>query len=329
MAEQIGIERLTGLVAFARAGTLGSYSAAARSLAISPSAVSKSIQRLEQQLGIRLFVRTTRSLSLTPEGRDLHERAVRLLGDAEALERAAAATRTEPAGTLKVTAPLPLGSNVIAPALPRFQKRYPRLTIDLWLTDRLVDITEESVDIAVRVGHLADSRLIALSLGFHRVGAFASPAYLAKRGVPMHPNDLAGHDLVNFRYESTGQTARWTLRTDDGIVEIGTDAAITADFSDAVASVIAAGGGIGITPTYVAASYVARGELVPVLGEPIELMPMNALWPESRRGNLNVRAFAGFLGEIFSLPTQWDNIVAEASQRVAMRKAAGSAQAAD
>src|SRR4051812_27394446 len=148
MTEHIGLDRLTGLIAFARAGSLGSYTAAARSLAISPSAVSKSVQRLEQQLGVSLFTRTTRSLTLTPEGRDLHERALRLLRDAEEIGQAAATARAEPSGSLRITASLPIGLHVIAPALPAFRDLHPKVTIDLRLDDHLVDIVEQGIDIA-------------------------------------------------------------------------------------------------------------------------------------------------------------------------------------
>ncbi len=156
MMEHISLDRLTGLIAFARAGSLGSYTAAARALGVSPSAISKSVQRLEHRLGIRLFSRTTRSLTLTPEGRDLHERTLRLLREAEAIEQAAAAARSEPAGVLKITAPLPIGVHILAPALPRFRERYPKLAIDLRLGDRFVDLIEEGIDVAIRVGDLAD-----------------------------------------------------------------------------------------------------------------------------------------------------------------------------
>ncbi|MBY0252428.1 MAG: LysR family transcriptional regulator, partial [Methylobacterium organophilum] len=133
--EQIGLDRLTGIVAFARSASLGSYSAAARSLGISPSAVSKSVQRLEARLGVSLFTRTTRSLTLTPEGRDLQERALRLLREAEAIEQAAVAARSEPAGTLKVAASIPVGVHLLGPALPRFRARHPKLSVDLRLSD--------------------------------------------------------------------------------------------------------------------------------------------------------------------------------------------------
>jgi DNA-binding transcriptional LysR family regulator len=305
--EQIGLERLTGLIAFARAASLGSYTAAARALSVSPSAVSKSVQRLERHFGLRLFSRTTRSLTLTPEGRDLLERAQRLLREAEDIEQAVVAARAEPAGTLKVTAPLPVGVHIVAPALARFRDQYPKVKVDLRLGDQYVDLVEQGVDIAIRVGDPGDSRLIPRYLAPHRIGAFASPDYLRRRGIPKHPEDLVEHDCVNFRYQSTGQEARWPFRVGERLLEIAPNAGITIDTSDGVAAALVAGGGIGISPTYVAAPYVARGELVPVLYEfAYDRFPLTALWPESRRGNPGVKAFAGFLADIFPVPAPWD-----------------------
>ncbi|MEE7494669.1 LysR substrate-binding domain-containing protein [Methylobacterium oryzae] len=309
--EQIGLDRLTGIVAFARSASLGSYSAAARSLGISPSAVSKSVQRLEARLGVSLFTRTTRSLTLTPEGRDLQERALRLLREAEAIEQAAVAARSEPAGILKVAAPIPVGVHLLAPALPRLLARHPKLSVDLRLSDRFVDLIEEGIDVAIRVGDLADSRLVSRRLAPHRVCAFAAPAYLARRGAPRHPDDLVHHDCVNFRFQSTGQTLRWPFQVGGRRVEITPDAGIVADFSDAVTAVLVAGGGIGISPTYIAAPYVGRGLLVPVLQDfAVERSVFTALWPESRRGNPNVKAFLAFLEEIFPSPAPWDAMLA-------------------
>ncbi|AWB22278.1 LysR family transcriptional regulator [Methylobacterium currus] len=310
--EQIGLDRLTGLIAFARAASLGSYTAAARSLGLTPSAVSKSVQRLEGRLGLSLFTRTTRSLTLTPEGRDLHERALRLLREAEAIEQAAVAARSEPAGTLKVTAPLPVGLHLLAPALPRFRARHPRLTIDLRLGDRMTDLIEEGIDVAIRVGDLSDSRLISRRLAPHRVCAFAAPAYLERRGVPRHPDDLVHHDCVNFRFQSTGQALRWPFRVGGRTIELTPDAGIVTDFSDAVAAVLVAGGGIGISPTYIAAPHVAQGVLVPVLKNfSVERSAFTALWPESRRGSPNVKAFLAFLDEIFASPAPWDRVIGD------------------
>jgi DNA-binding transcriptional LysR family regulator len=317
---QIGLDRLTGLIAFARSGSLGSYSAASRALGVSPSAISKSVQRLEQHLGLRLFSRTTRSLTLTPEGRDLHERTLRLLRDADAIEQAAVAARSEPAGTLRIAAPLPIGVNILSPALPLFRERYPKLVIDLRIGDRYVDLIEEGIDVAIRVGDLADSRLISRQLAPHRICAFASPDYLARRGTPLHPDELVNHDCVNFRFQSSGQTFRWPFLIGDRLVEIMPDAAIITDVSEAVATVVASGGGIGVTPSFVAAPYVRRNELVPVLQDfVVPRTNITALWPESRRGNPNVKAFVAFLGEVFPPDPPWDDVFAKAPRSAAPR----------
>ncbi|MGN8273568.1 LysR family transcriptional regulator [Pseudomonas sp. SMN5] len=306
------MDRLTGLIAFARAASLGSYTAAARALSVSPSAVSKSVQRLEEHFGLMLFTRTTRSLILTPEGRDLYERALRILREVEDIDQAAVASRAEPSGVLKVTAPLPIGLNILAPALPRFREQYPRLAIDLRLGDQYSDIVEQGIDVALRVGNLTDSRLVSRPLGPHRIGAFASPHYLKRKGVPLTAEDLAAHECVNFRYQSTGQSLKWPYEADNKQLELAPDSAFTVDVSDAVAAVMAAGGGIGISPHYVAAPYVRRGELVPILPQfTAERFVITALWPQSRRGSPNVKAFIAFLIELFPATPPWEEVISQ------------------
>ncbi|ANP89763.1 LysR family transcriptional regulator [Rhizobium leguminosarum] len=300
MKEQIALERLTGLIAFARAGSMGSYTAAAHSLAISPSAVSKSIQRLEQRLGVSLFTRTTRSLTLTPEGRELHDRALKLLQDAEAIEQTAMAARSEPSGTLRVAASLLIGVHVIAPALPAFRALYPKVSVDLRLSDQYLDMIEQGIDVAVRIGDPADSRLLSRRLAPYRLCAFASPAYLAARGIPTHPEELEGHETVSLRYQSTGQTFRWPFKIGDRTIEILPRSKLIVDASDALVEMLAAGGGIGVAATFVTAPHVARGDLVPVLSEfAVERHNITALWPESRKTNPAVRAFIARLQDVF------------------------------
>lgn len=307
MTESIELDRLTGIIAFARAASLGSYRAAARSLSLSPSAVSKSVQRLEARLGLKLFSRTTRSLTLTQEGLELFDRAQRLLGEAEAIEQMALAARAGPSGVLKITAAVPIGTHVLAPYLSRFRERYPNVIIDLRLSDTVTDLVEEGIDVAVRVGPLADSRLIARKLAANRVCAFASPAYLKTHGTPQHPDDLSSHQCVNVRFKSSGQELRWPFSLNGESRQIAPQAGIIIDNTEAVATVIASGGGIGISPTFVAAAYVARGELVPVLAEYwVEPNDITALWPESRRGNPTVQAFVAFLDEVFTQPAPWN-----------------------
>lgn len=300
MKEQIGFERLTGLIAFARAGSLGSYTAAARSLSVSPSAISKSIQRLEAHLGVSLFTRTTRSLTLTAEGRDIHGRALRLLRDADDIEQMAKTARAEPAGTLRMAASLAIGLHVIAPALPQFRKLHPKVTIDLRLSDHMVDLVEEGIDLAVRIGDLPDSRLLSRRLSPHRLGCYASPDYLAVRGTPKHPDELEGHETVNLRYQSTGQMFRWPFRIGDRDIEIVPSSSVIVDASEALIATIVADGGIGMAASFMAGPWVKRGELVPVLSNfAVERNNITAVWPESRRTNPAVRAFLNELIKLF------------------------------
>ncbi|WP_238320124.1 LysR substrate-binding domain-containing protein [Sphingobium sp. YBL2] len=292
MKEQVALDRLTGLFAFARAGSLGSYTAAARSLGVSPSAISKSVQRLEKQLGLSLFTRTTRSLTLTAEGRELHERALKLLRDAEEIEQVATAVRAEPSGTLRIATSLPIGLHLIAPSLPDFRARHPKVIVDMRLDDHFVDIVDQGIDIAVRLGELADSRLLSRRLAPLRLCAFAAPSYLAARGTPGHPDEIAAHDTVNLRFQSTGQLFRWPFRVGQREIEIVPPSGVIVDASEAVMATVMAGGGIGIIAAFIAEPYVARGELVPVLdGFAVERHGITALWPESRRSNPAVRAF--------------------------------------
>ena len=295
----MGLERLTGLIAFAKAGSLGSYTAAARSLSVSPSAISKSVQRLEQHLGISLFTRTTRSLTLTTEGRDLHERALRLLRDAEEIEQVAKAARAEPAGTLRIAASLPIGLHVIAPALAAFRRLHPKVTIDLRLSDQMVDLIQEGIDLAVRIGELGDSRLLSRRLSPHRLCCYASPEYLATHGFPKHPDDLHAHETVNMRYQSTGQLFRWPFRIGEREIEIVPSSGVVVDASEAVIAAIAAGAGIGMGTSFTAAPWIKRGELIPILSEfAVDRHNITAVWPESRRTNPSVRAFLNMLIEL-------------------------------
>jgi len=296
MKEQITLERLTGLIAFARAGSLGSYSAAARSLSVSPSAISKSIQRLERHLGVSLFTRTTRSLSFTTEGRALHEQALQLLRTVEDIEQTAKSARAQPTGTLRIAASLPVGLHIITPAVTQFRKRYPQVKIDLRLSDHIVGLAEESFDLAVRIGELADSSLLSRRLAPYRLCCYASPDYLAAHGTPHHPDELAEHNTVNLCYQRTRQLFRWPFRQGDKEIEIIPSSPVIVDASEAVIATIAAGGGIGMLASFMAAPWVERQILMPVLAEfAVERRNITAVWPASRRTNPAVRAFLDIL----------------------------------
>ena len=298
MKEQIGLERLTGLIAFARAASLGSYTAAARSLSVSPSAISKSIQRLERHFGVSLFTRTTRSLSFTAEGRDLHGRVLELLRQAEEIEQVVKSARSEPAGTLRIATSLPLGLHLIAPAITDFRRHYPKVTIDLRLSDHIVGMVEESIDLAVRIGDLADSSLLSRRLSPYRLSCYASPDYLARYGAPEHPDELVGHETINLRYQSTGQMFRWPFRIGEKEIEIVPSSPVIVDSSEAVIAAMATGAGIGMAASFMAAPRVRRKELVPILPDfGVERHNIVALWPQSRSTNPAVRAFIDMLIE--------------------------------
>ncbi|WP_335944411.1 LysR substrate-binding domain-containing protein [Pseudomonas sp. G166] len=298
MKAQIGLESLTGLIAFARAGSLGSYTAAARSLAVSPSAISKSVQRLERHFGVSLFIRTTRSLTLTAEGRDLHERALQLLRHAEEIEQVAKSARSEPAGTLRIATSLPIGLHMIVPAITEFRKRHPKVMVDLRLSDHFVGLVEEGVDLAIRIGDLADSSLLSRRLSPYGLCCYASPDYLARCGTPRHPDELVAYETVNLRYQSTGQVFRWPVRIGDKEIEILPSSPLIVDASEAVIVAIAAGAGIGMAASFMAAPWVKRKELIPILSDfAVDRQNITAIWPESRRTNPAVRAFLDVLIE--------------------------------
>lgn len=293
MMEQVTFD---GLFVFARAGSLGSYTAAARALGVSPSAVSKSVQRLERRLGLSLFTRTTRTLVLTPEGRALHERAVRLLRDVESLHQAALLARTEPTGSLTITAAPSIGTHLLAPALPRFHREHPNVRVNLRMTDTLLDLVEEGIDVAIRVGQSANSELRSRRLGPHRVCCFAAPSYLARKGTPKSPEDLRDHDCIAVRFSSTGQELRWPFQIGRRVVELEPRTWATVDATETNVSLLVSGGGISVLPLYVAEPFVKRRALVPVLEKyAVDRHAITALWPASRALNPNVKAFLHFL----------------------------------
>jgi DNA-binding transcriptional LysR family regulator len=179
-----------------------------------------------------------------------------------------------------------------------------------------VDFSDGHCRVAIRVGNLPDSNLISRGLAPSRVSAFAAPAYLARRGTPRRPEELKDHDCVNFRYQTSGQIFRWMLRVGTRNVELTPDAGIVVDVSDAVVEVLAAGGGVGMAASFIAAPYVERGLLVPVLNEfPVDRSTITAVWPESRRASPNVKAFVSFLAEVFPSPAPWDATIASAATR--------------
>ncbi|PZR12017.1 MAG: LysR family transcriptional regulator [Archangium gephyra] len=216
------------------------------------------------------------------------------------LQQAAQLARTEPAGALTITAAPAIGTHLLGPALPRFHRRHPGVRVNLRMTDQLLDLVDEGIDVAIRVGHSANSELRSRRFGPHRVGCFASPAYLAKRGTPKTPDDLQHHDCVAVRFQSTGLVLRWPFQVGRRVVELEPKVWATVDSTEANAALLAGGGGISVLPMYVARAFVKRKELTPVLENyAVDRHAFTAIWPATRSANPNVKAFLTFLDDVF------------------------------
>lgn len=257
---------LNRVSAFVRVVHDGSFTAAARALGLPKSSISRSVAQLEHDLGIRLLHRTTRQLHLTDAGAAYYERVSRALGDIGEATAAASDTQAELSGVVRLTAPVDIGIWSLAPIVARFVRKHPRIRVEVSLTNHVVDLVGEGFDLAVRAGPLRDSSLVARRVGELRSVAYASPRYLARRGVPKELKDLAGHDCVLFR--PTSGTATWELKHTDGTVSsVDVTGGVASDDLSFVRKAVLAGSGIGVLPTFLCGRAEATGKLVRVLGE--------------------------------------------------------------
>lgn len=291
-------------VAFAETARHGSFASAARALGSVPSTLAKAVARLESELGVRLFHRTTRQVTLTPDGERLYAHCQRLLAEVEELRAEAAGTRLEPSGTLRVNLPICYGKQVVMPVLARLAQRHPALRLDVRLQDGLVDLVQEGIDLAVRVGRLEDSSLVARRIDWQVLVLCASPAYLDSRGTPGDVAALAGHAAVAFRMPSSGRHRPWQFREGERVVEMAPPQ-VVARFNDGEGMVEAARLGLGLcqVPDYMAAAALARGELVELLPHcRPEPLPISAVVPGGRLLPARVRVALDALAALRSDP---------------------------
>ncbi len=251
---------LNDVALFARVVESGSFTAAAASLGLPKSSVSRGVARLEAALGVRLLHRTTRRLRLSDAGRVYLDRASVALSGLDEARALVTDLGTEVRGTVRVTAAVDVGVRLLPPIVARFVALHPRVRVELSLTGRVVDLVEEGFDLAIRAGKLADSSLVARKLGVSRLGLFASTAYLGRRGAPRAVADLAAHDCVLFR--TKGGRATWRLEGPEGDRAVEVRGAITADEMSCVSEILHEGAGIGVLPPFLAK---ARPGLVRVL----------------------------------------------------------------
>ncbi len=286
--------------AFVRSVELAGFSAAARDLDLTPSALSKLVTRLEDRLGVRLMNRTTRKLSLTAEGEAYFSHARRILADIEQSEADVTRFSDNPKGLLRINVGFAFGLHQLAPALPRFLQRYPEIELDITVTDRLVDLVEEGADVAIRAGQLRDSGLVARKIcDMHRV-ICASPAYLKKNGVPKTPKDLLRHNCISI--SGAPQLRRWpfTINGATEVIEVRGNA--SANNAETLLQMAAAGVGIIRLADVIVADGIRAGWLTPILTDvhQVEPLPLSAVYPAGKHKSPRVAAFVAFLVDTFA-----------------------------
>jgi DNA-binding transcriptional LysR family regulator len=277
------MQGLQQFLAFAQTARRGSFAAAARDLAVSSSTLAKSVARLETTLGVKQFHRTTRQVGLTVDGERLFHRCERVLAEFEDLQADAAGTRAAPSGMLRVDLPIFYGRRFVMPLLAALQREHPALTFEVRLQDGFADLVRDGIDLAVRMGELRDSSLVARRIDSQRLVMVASPSYLQAHGAPRRLEDLAAHKAVAFRMPASGRSRPWQLRQGRRIVEMHPMHSIQINDTEALGTAARLGLGLTQLPDYIVQDDLARGELVEVLAscQPAP-MPISAVVPSGR-----------------------------------------------
>ena len=276
---------------------LGSLAATARELGITPPAVTKRLQLMEQRLGVRLLNRTTRRVSLTSEGETYLSQASRILGEIRAMEESVSSSRAAPKGLLRVNATLGFGRTTIAPLVSAFARRYPEVEVQLQLTDRALNLVEEGFDLGIRFGELPDTRLSARKILSNRRFLCASPAYLKRRGAPRTPQELAQHDCILHR-QNDDAYGSWKLHKGRKSETVKVRGTLSSNDGDVVLGWALDGHGILLRSEWDAAKYIASGRLQVVLGDySMPSADLYVYYPSRQQQPAKVRAFIDFLAQ--------------------------------
>ena len=301
------MDRLGDLIAFNTVVETGSFTAAADRLDANKSVVSRRVSALEQRLGVQLLRRTTRSLNLTETGRSFYERSARIVADLDEAESAVAQAHGELRGRLRVALPLTFGVLHMCTPIDKFSRKHPNVLFDLDLSDRRVDLLQEGIDVALRIGHLEDSSLIARKLFDTRTVVCASQSYLDERGCPESPYDLADHDCLV--YSNIREPDRWRWIDADGErQQVEVRVRMSANSGDLLSNAAADGLGIVMQPTFIAHRHVRSGALKPILTDVEWPGPSAwAIYPPTRHLSYRVRAFIDYLADYFAGTPYWDD----------------------
>jgi DNA-binding transcriptional LysR family regulator len=291
------MDRIEAMQAFVAVAELHGFAPAARRLKLSPSAVTRLVAALEQRLNARLLQRTTRSVALTDVGTRYLERAKRILADIDEAERAAEGERVRPAGRLVVSAPVGFGRLHVSPVMSAYLRRHGEVTGELRLEDRMINLVEDGVDLAVRIGELSDSTLVARQVGTMRRIVVASPTYLKARGEPKRPQDIGSHSIIQFG--ATAGLSDWRFAEDGREVRVNITPRFLTNSADAAIQYAVAGGGLTRVLAYQAADALTRGRLKIVLQKfELPVFPVSIVYPTSRLLSAKVRTFIDLVAEI-------------------------------
>lgn len=304
---------LNEMAIFVHVVEAGSFTGAARNLGLPKSTVSRKITQLEERLGVRLIQRTTRSLRLTDTGNAYYSHCSRILSEIEEANIAVTQMQTTPTGTLRITAPVLFGSTVLASLVAEFMEQHPQLTIDLVLSDQLLDLVQEGIDVAFRIGNLEDSSLIGRYLGDVRVMLCASPDYLQRFGTPRHPDELTNHRLI-----TASRWLQWNMKgPDQEELNIPIKPKLQANDFASLYALALSGSGITPLPALIAAPAIHSGNLVPVCCEfPFDASPIHALYPSNRHLSAKVRSFVDFVIDSIRPIPPWEVEAADSVQQL-------------
>lgn len=288
------MESLGSIAVFVLVAETRSFTQAGKRLGISSSGIGKSIGRLEESLGVRLFHRSTRSIALTLEGSIFLERCRRILSELEAAEMELSNARDLPKGRLRIS--LPLVSGLVMPVIIDFMRTYPDIELDIDFSDRMVDIIEEGFDIVLRTGDPGDSGLMSKRMGSFQLRVVGAPDYFARHGIPRHPGDLSQHACLLHKFPSTGRFEHWPLRREAGVDDLELPQAMVCNTTEILVDVARAGLGIACLPDFMISSAIRNGELIPVLDDyTVHTGTFRLLWPSSKHLSLRLRVFIDFM----------------------------------
>lgn len=301
------MDTVDGMRTFAAVVAEGSFSRAAARLDMSPQLASKYVAQLEDRLGVRLLNRSTRQLSLTEAGRAYYERVRQVLADIDDMENAVGDLTTRARGTLRINAPMSFGQLHLTRAIAEYQDAQPEVEVDLTLNDRVVDIVGEGFDLAIRIGRLEESSLVARRLAPVRLVVCGAPAYFRRRGVPASPEELAEHDCLRYAYASDYD--RWWFERDGRTHSVRIRGPFTANNGDALRVAALAGKGIVLQPTFIVGEDLRAGRLQTVLDDyRIAMLNVHAVYAHRQYLSAKVRTFVDFLAGYFGSPPYWDKM---------------------